>query len=104
MGHLLYLSHSTKNLTRCNNFQKGHVDIPFPADWLKIGEYRQKTDKNTDRENSARADWDYQPSNKLLLHKDVPSTNQKAGMKVISLNHPVSSYEWHHTGSTWNYI
>ena len=50
----------------------GHVvDVPFLADWSKIGEQRQKqTDKNTDQENKARVDWDYQPGNKALLHKD----------------------------------
>ena len=46
-------------------------DVPFLADWSKIGEHRQKqTDKNADRENRAHVDWDYQPGNKALLHKD----------------------------------
>jgi hypothetical protein len=27
------------------------VDIPFIADWKKIGEHRQPTDHNTNREN-----------------------------------------------------
>jgi hypothetical protein len=46
-------------------------DVPFIADWSKIGEYRQKkTDKNTRWENDTRIDWDYQPSDKVLLCKD----------------------------------
>ncbi len=46
-------------------------DVPFLADWTKIGEYRQlQTDKNTERENNTRIDWDYQPGNKVLLRKD----------------------------------
>eukprot|EP00804_Cyclotella_cryptica_P004648 CCRYP_019465-RA/>CCRYP_019465-RA protein AED:0.10 eAED:0.02 QI:0/-1/0/1/-1/0/1/0/80 len=46
-------------------------DIPFIADWLKIGEYRQKqTDRNTQQENTTRVDWDYQPGDKVLLRKD----------------------------------
>ncbi len=46
-------------------------DVPFLADWTKIGEYRQlQTDKNTARENNTRIDWDYQPGNKVLLCKD----------------------------------
>jgi hypothetical protein len=46
-------------------------DVPFIADWSKIGEYRQKrTDKNTRQENDIRMDWDYQPGNKVLLRKD----------------------------------
>ncbi len=34
------------------------VDIPFIADWTKIGEHRQPTDRNTDRENEIRIDYD----------------------------------------------
>ena len=46
-------------------------DVPFIADWSKIGEYRQKqTDKNTRRENDTRIDWDYQSGDKVLLRKD----------------------------------
>ena len=45
--------------------------VSFLADWSKIVEHRQKqTDKNTDHENKARVDWDYQPSDKVLLGKD----------------------------------
>ena len=36
-------------------------DIPFIADWKKIGERRQLlTDRNTARENEGRIDYDYQ--------------------------------------------
>jgi hypothetical protein len=46
-------------------------EVPYIADWSKIGEYRQKqTDRNTDRENNTRVEWDYQPGDKVLLHKD----------------------------------
>jgi hypothetical protein len=46
-------------------------DIPFLADWKKIGDYRQiQTDKNTNNENKGRKDWDYQPSNKVLVIKE----------------------------------
>ncbi len=34
------------------------VDNPFIADWKKIGEHRQPTDHNTDRENESRIDYD----------------------------------------------
>ncbi len=34
------------------------VNIPFIADWKKIGEHRQATDRNTDRENKFRIDYD----------------------------------------------
>ncbi|KAL7425678.1 hypothetical protein ACHAXM_000119, partial [Skeletonema potamos] len=46
-------------------------DIPFLADWNKIGEYRQhQTDQNTERENSSRRDWDYKVGDQVLLRKD----------------------------------
>ena len=46
-------------------------DVPFLADWSKIGEYRQKQmDKNTVKENSGPVDWDYQPGDKVLVIKD----------------------------------
>ena len=46
-------------------------DVPFLVDWKNVGEYRQnQTDKNTARENNTQIDWDYQPSDKVLLRKD----------------------------------
>jgi hypothetical protein len=34
------------------------VNIPFIADWKNIGEHRQPTDRNTNRENESRIDYD----------------------------------------------
>ena len=46
-------------------------DIPFLADWNKIGDYRQQqTDLNTQRENKTRVDHDYKVGDKVLIHKD----------------------------------
>ena len=46
-------------------------DIPYLADWTKIGEHRQKlTDLNTLRENKGRVDYDYQVNGKVLIVKD----------------------------------
>ena len=46
-------------------------DIPFLADWNKIGDHRQRqTDLNTARENRSRRDWDYKVGDKVLLRKD----------------------------------
>eukprot|EP00804_Cyclotella_cryptica_P029275 CCRYP_011682-RB/>CCRYP_011682-RB protein AED:0.45 eAED:0.45 QI:87/-1/1/1/-1/0/1/9/147 len=46
-------------------------DVPYIADWSKIGEYGQRqTDRNTRRENASRVDWDYQPGDKVLLRKE----------------------------------
>ncbi len=46
-------------------------DIPFVADWHKIGDYRQRqTDRSNIRENNKRLDYDYKVSDKVLIHKD----------------------------------
>jgi hypothetical protein len=46
-------------------------DIPFLADWRKIGEHRQRqTDLNNTRENASRVDFDYQIGQKVLVRKD----------------------------------
>ena len=46
-------------------------NIPFLADWNKIGKHRQlQTDRNTQRENTSRLDWDYKVGDKVLLRKE----------------------------------
>jgi hypothetical protein len=46
-------------------------DIPFLADWNKIGDYRQhQTDLNTQCENKTRVDHDYKVGDKVLIRKD----------------------------------
>ena len=46
-------------------------DIPFLADWNKIGDYRQcQTDCNTRCKNKTHVDQDYKVGNKVLVHKD----------------------------------
>jgi hypothetical protein len=43
-------------------------DIPFTADWKKIGDYRQcQTDLNTAHINSKQVNYDYKVGNKVLL-------------------------------------
>ena len=45
-------------------------DIPYIADWKKIGDYRQhQTDLNTARENKKRVDFDYKIGYKILVIK-----------------------------------
>jgi hypothetical protein len=51
-------------------------DIPFIADWNKIGEHRQRqTDRNTRRENKSRVDWDHKVGDKVLVRKDWTITS-----------------------------
>jgi len=46
-------------------------NIPYIADWRKIGDYRQRqTDLNTARENKNRVDYDYKIGDKVLIRKD----------------------------------
>ena len=46
-------------------------DIPFLADWNKIGDNRQcQTDLNTERENRSHHDWDYKVVDQVFLSKD----------------------------------
>ena len=46
-------------------------DIPYIADWKKIGDYRQRqTDLNAARENKQRTDYDYKVGGKVLIRKD----------------------------------
>ena len=46
-------------------------DIPFIADWKKIGDFRQRqTDLNTMRENKKRTDFDYKVGDKILIVKE----------------------------------
>jgi hypothetical protein len=46
-------------------------DIPYNADWNKIGDYRQRqTDLNTQRENNSRVDYDYKIGGIVLVRKD----------------------------------
>ena len=46
-------------------------DIPFVADWYKIGEHRQLlTDRSNERENKRRIDYDYKVGDKVLVIKD----------------------------------
>jgi len=55
-------------------------DIPYIADWNKIGEYRQaQTDRNTQRENASRVDFDYAVGGEVMIRKD--GTLRKAETK-----------------------
>jgi hypothetical protein len=46
-------------------------DIPFIADWHKIGDYRQsQTDPSNKCENNKCVDYDYKVSDKVLIRKD----------------------------------
>ena len=53
-------------------------DIPFLANWNKIGEHRQRqTDRNTEQENRSRHVWDHKLLIKYFLEKMVSSAKVK---------------------------
>ncbi len=46
-------------------------DVPFIANWNKIGDYRQRqTDLSTERENIRRIDYDYKIDDRVLVIQD----------------------------------
>ncbi len=46
-------------------------DIPFIADWQKIGEFRQRlSDLSNACENEGRIDYDYEVGQEVLLQKE----------------------------------
>jgi hypothetical protein len=46
-------------------------NIPFVADWHKIGEYRQSlTDRSNQQENNQCIDYDYKVGDKVLVMKE----------------------------------
>jgi hypothetical protein len=60
MGHSFYPPYSIKASPGAALFGQNMLfDIPFIADWTKIGEHRQRlADLNTAREKEGRIDYD----------------------------------------------
>ena len=55
-------------------------DIPFKADWQKIGEHRQRlTDLINAHESKGRIDYDYKVGQKVLLRKEGILCNADSG-------------------------
>ncbi len=58
-------------------------DIPFIADWQKIGEHRQRlTNFNNARENKGRIDYDYKVGQKVLLWKEGVLRNAESRWNI----------------------
>ncbi len=56
------------------------VDIPFIADWKKIEEHRQPTNRNTDRENESRIDYDNKVVKSNCMEQWYSSAKQSPGI------------------------
>ncbi len=79
-------------------------DIPFVADWHKIGDYRQRqTDCSNTRENSKRVDYDYKVGDKILICKDGILRKAESIWKKEPWNTD-DSYEWNDQDSMRNKI
>jgi hypothetical protein len=58
-------------------------DIPFIADWKKIGKHRQKlTDLNTAHKNEGRIDYDYKVGQKKLVQNKGSAKQSPDGRKT----------------------
>jgi len=67
-------------------------DIPYLADWNKIGQRRQiLVDKANERENKKRVDFDYAIGNKILIAKD--GVLRKAESKYEGPNEIIQVYK-----------
>ena len=84
MGRSLYIPHKKTSPGAAIFGRDMLFDVPFLADWKKIGEYRQiQTDKNTARKTRPELTGTINPETRYCCAKMVSSANQRAGMKVI---------------------
>jgi hypothetical protein len=61
-------------------------NIPFIADWNKIGDYRQcQTNLNTARKNSKQVDYDYKVGDKVLLTQKGILRKAKSPYSMLEL-------------------
>jgi hypothetical protein len=80
-------------------------DIPYIADWKKIGDYRQhQTDLNNKRENIKCVDFDYKVGDKILIVKDGILCKAESPKKKRTMDYNNYSYEWNNQGYTRNQI
>jgi hypothetical protein len=80
-------------------------DIPFIADWNKIGDYRQhQTDLNTARKNIKGVDYDCKVRDKVLLTKEGILCKAESPYSKKAMDYHDSSYEWNYQDSAQNTI
>jgi hypothetical protein len=82
------------------------LDIPFMADWHKIGERKQSlTDRGNQRKNAKHIDYDYKVGDKVLLinegvlckAKSCP-LQSKVHIRQRAIDYHNSSYQWKLSG------
>ncbi len=74
-------------------------DIPFVADWHKIGEWRQSlTDPGNQQENAEHIDYNYKVRDKVqLINEGILCKAESRAM-----DYHYSSYKWNYQDSTLN--
>ncbi len=81
-------------------------DIPFLADWHKIGEHRQSlVDRGNQRKNAKHIDYDYKVGDKILVIKKVSSAKQSpttAKSHGLSQQFIRMEQSWFNAEPEWN--
>ncbi len=78
-------------------------DIPFVADWRKIGERRQSlTNRGNQHKNAKCIDYDYKVRDKVLVINKRYPPQSRARIWQRAMDYHYSSYEWNYQDSTWN--
>ena len=79
-------------------------DIPFVADWKRIGDYRQsQTDRSNTCENKKQVDYDYKVGDKILIHKDN-TPQSRVHLEKRTIDYIYSSHTWNYQDSMRNQI
>jgi hypothetical protein len=75
-------------------------DIPFIANWKKIGEHKQRlTDLNTAHENEGRIDYDDKIGQEILVRNEFYTLQSRVQMAERPLDNHNSPYEWNNHDS-----
>ncbi len=76
-------------------------DLPFIADWKKIGEHRQRlTDLNIAHENKGRIDYVYKVGQKMLVRNKIILRKAQSIWQKEPWNNHGSPYKWNKYNST----
>ncbi len=82
-----------------------HFNIPFIANWNKIGDYRQcQTDLKTARKNSKQVDYDYKVGNKVLLTEEGILCKAESPYSKKAMGYHKNLYKWNYQDSMQNKI
>ncbi len=78
-------------------------DIPFVADWCKIGGRQSLTNRGNQREKAKQIDYDYKVGDKVLVinkYRYTPQSRVRIWQRAMDYHY--SSYKWNYQDSTRN--